>query len=203
MKQLAAPAAGVLWLAATLAASPPSVTSPPGPPTPAPANRYADGAPPGFSGAFGEQSCNACHFDAEVNTGPGRVAVDGVPDRFVAGMAYPLRVTLHRPDMATSGFQLTARFKNGGAQAGALAVGPDEDERVKIDAQADVQYANQRRAGAALTSADTETWTVLWSAPANGGAVQFHVAANAGNKDDTTSGDYVFTAVRESEPAGR
>ena len=37
------------------------------------APRYADGAPPGFSGGFKEQSCDACHFEAEVNTRPGEV----------------------------------------------------------------------------------------------------------------------------------
>ena len=30
---------------------------------------YAEGAPPGFSGGFKEDSCHACHFHAEPNSG--------------------------------------------------------------------------------------------------------------------------------------
>ena len=203
MTQQLAPVLIVLWVAATVAASPSTAARSPEPPRPVPASRYADGAPPGFSGGFAENSCQACHFDADVNTKPGQVAIDGVPDRFVAGRAYPLGVTLQRPGMTTGGFQLTARFKDGGAQAGALTVAPGEETRVKIDVQGAVQYANQRRAGAATISADRAVWTVLWTAPAAGGTVQFHVAANAGNTDETANGDYVFTGSRESEPAGR
>jgi hypothetical protein len=203
VKVLLAPAIAVAWLAATVTASPAAGARPHEPTAPATTIRYADGAPPGFSGAFGENSCHACHFDADVNTTSGRLTIEGVPARFAAGTAYPLRVTLHRAGMLTGGFQLTARFKDGGAQAGPLAVGADEQERVKIDVQAGVQYANQRSAGAAPTSATTAAWTVLWTAPASGGTVQFHAAANAGNKDDSANGDHVFTAVRESEPAER
>ena len=32
---------------------------------------YAEGAPPGFSGGFKEDSCHACHFHAEPNSGAG------------------------------------------------------------------------------------------------------------------------------------
>ncbi len=54
---------------------------------PALSHGYAEGAPPGFSGGFTEQSCEACHFHAAPNSGPGRLAIAGVPDRFAAGEA--------------------------------------------------------------------------------------------------------------------
>ena len=50
------------------------------------ATKYADGAPPGFSGGFGESACDACHFEAAVNTPPGSVTLTGIPDRFVPGL---------------------------------------------------------------------------------------------------------------------
>ena len=164
---------------------------------------YAEGAPPGFSGAFGENSCHACHFGADVNTKAGHVAVAGVPERFVAGTSYPLAITLRRQAMTTGGFQLTARFVDGGAQAGALSVGPEQGERLKVDEKDGVQYLNQRRTGAATGSPGSSTWTVIWTAPAVGGAVRFDVAANAGNNDDSASGDEVFTISQESQPASR
>ena len=72
---------------------------------------YADGAAPGFSGGFSESSCDACLFEAAVNTPPGQVTLTGVPERFTAGAAYPITVTLTRPGMMIGGFQLAARFR--------------------------------------------------------------------------------------------
>lgn len=162
---------------------------------------YADGAPPGFSGGVNEQSCHACHFHGEVTSGPERVAIAGVPERFDAGEAYRLTVTLRRPDMKLAGFQLTARFKDDGAQAGVLAVTPGDDARVKVETQGDVQYANQRKEGTALAETHTARWSVVWTAPDERRPVIFHVAANAGDGDGTAEGDYVETATVETIPA--
>ena len=164
------------------------------------ASAYADAAPPGFSGGFGEPSCHACHFHAELNSGPGRVTIAGVPDRFTPGRRYPLTITLSRPAMQLGGFQMTARFKDGGAQAGSVAPDAAERDRVRIDVQRGVQYANQRRTGTALSSTNTAAWTLIWTAPPAGGPVVFHVAANAADGDETAESDYVHTAVAESAP---
>jgi hypothetical protein len=170
-------------------------------PAPAVAHRtrigYADGAPPGFSGGFKEQSCDGCHFENEPNTGPGSLTLHGVPERFVGGHQYPLTVTLTRPGMKLGGFQLAARFEDG-TQAGTIERGPGEDKRVAIETQGNVQYANQRRPGAELTGADTAQWTLVWTAPSGAGPVTFHVAANAADNDESTRGDYVFTTSAQS-----
>ena len=166
-----------------------------------PATAYAEGAPPGFSGGFGEQSCHACHFHGEVNSGPERVALTGVPDQFVAGERYEVTITLSRPDMALAGFQLTARFKDDGAQAGTLASAPGEDARVKVETLGDVQYANQRKEGTTLAEAHTARWSVIWTAPDASRPVVFHVAANAGDGDGTAEGDHVETASAEAAPS--
>lgn len=166
------------------------------------AARYADGAPPGFSGGFNEQSCHACHFHADVNSGSGRVTIAGVPERFVAGERYRLTITLARPGMTLGGFQLTARVTDGGAQAGTLAPAPEDAERIGIDVQGDVQYAGQRQTGAALAAPDTARWALVWTAPTASFPVAFHVAANAADGDDRVDGDYIHTAVVETSPAG-
>ena len=167
------------------------------------ASGYAESAPPGFSGGFDEQSCHACHFHADLDSGPGRVTIAGVPDRFAPGERYPLTVTLTRPEMKLGGFQLTARFQDGGAQAGSLAPAAGEEERVGVDVQSAVEYVNQRRKGTALASEDTATWRLLWTAPPAGGAVVFHVAANAADGDETAEGDDVHTLAVESAPVLR
>jgi len=161
---------------------------------------YADSAPAGFSGGFGEQSCHACHFHEDLNSGPGRVTISGVPEQFAPGERYAVTVTLARAGMKLAGFQLTARFKEGGGQAGTLAPAPGEEERVGIDASGAVQYANQSRKGTALTDASTAVWKLLWTAPRADGPVVFHVAANAANGDDTVEGDFVHTDSVESSP---
>jgi hypothetical protein len=166
----------------------------------APAPSYAGGAPPGFSGGFSEQSCHACHFHADVNSGPGRIAIDGVPARFTAGERYPLSVTVSRPGIKLAGFQLTARFKDGAAQAGTVAAAGGEETRVAVQRQGDIQYANQREPGAALTAPDAARWSLVWTAPPSGGTVVFHVVGNAANGDGTVEGDYVYTANTESLP---
>jgi hypothetical protein len=160
---------------------------------------YADGAPAGFSGGFKEQSCDGCHFEAAVNTPPGQLGLAGVPARFVAGEKYPLTITLTRPGMKLAGFQLAARFEDG-AQAGTLEGGTGEEKRVAIAVQESIQYANHRRPGADPIAPDTGRWTLVWTAPAAARPVTFHVAANAGDGDESTRGDYVYTAVVVSQP---
>src|ERR687897_1957967 len=95
-------------------------------------HEYAEGAPPGFSGGFKEESCHTCHFHEELNAPPGRLTITGVPERFTAGQRYTLTVTLTRNDMKRAGFQLTSRFTDSGAQAGSLT---SEGARVGIESQ--------------------------------------------------------------------
>jgi hypothetical protein len=161
---------------------------------------YADGAPPGFSGGFKEDSCHGCHFHEELNAAPGRVEIEGVPPAFTRGQSYTLTVRLSRAGMKLAGFQLAARFKDGGAQAGVLAPGSADAERVGVESASGVQYAGQEKAGASAVAGDTATWTVVWTAPKSGGPVVFHVAANAANGNESADGDFVYTASVESAP---
>ena len=164
------------------------------------ASAYPAGAPPGFSGGFGEQSCHACHFEVEtINAKPGQLTLAGVPERFAAGQQYPLTITLTRPGMAIGGFQLTARIEDGGAQAGTIELPPGEKERLAVQAQGNIQYANQRR-GTVPAEPGLVTWTVLWTAPATTAPVMFHVAANAADNDGSVRGDYIYTAAARAAP---
>lgn len=156
---------------------------------------YADGAPPGFTGGFGESACDACHFDHDVNAEPGQLTLTGVPERYTPGARYTLTVTLARPEMKSGGFQLAARMESGGSQAGTLAPAPGEEKRIAIDAASGIDYARQRRDGAAPAPPGIARWELAWTAPTAPGAVQFNVAANAADGDDAARGDYVYTAV--------
>ncbi|MEX1259203.1 MAG: choice-of-anchor V domain-containing protein [Gemmatimonadota bacterium] len=161
---------------------------------------HRDEPPAGFSGGFGEQACDACHFSFDVNAMPGALQILGAPPRYAPGETYPLTLLLTRPGMAVGGVQLTARFEKGGAQAGSLMPAEGEASRLTVSSSFDIEYAQHLRTGTALVAADTARWTVLWTAPESGGAVQFNGAANAANQDDSQFGDYIYTAVEISGP---
>jgi hypothetical protein len=162
---------------------------------------YAEGAPPGFSGGFKEDSCHACHFYEQLNSDNGHLTVEGVPASFEAGQRYMLTVTLTRAGMKRAGFQLAVRFKDTGAQAGTLAPGAGEGERVAVQSQSGVQYAHQKKDGSSPGAADAARWTIEWIAPDGREPVIVHVAANAADGNDRTDGDFVYTAAIESASA--
>ncbi len=162
---------------------------------------YRDGPPTGFSGGFGEDNCLACHFADKLNIPPGNVAISA-PPRYSAGETYEVTLTLTRPGMIVGGFQLTARFEDGGAQAGMLSLVEGDSARIKLTTDRGVQYAYHKRPGTELTGRDSVRWALRWTAPASGGGVVFHVAANAANDDDSQFGDFVFTATARSASAG-
>jgi hypothetical protein len=158
---------------------------------------YRDGPPPGFSGGFGEDHCQACHFGDTLNANPGRLTISA-PTRYSPGETYTLTVTLTRPAMVVGGFQLTARFEDGGAQAGTLAVTHGDRDRVKVSTDRGIQYAYHQRPGTALTGRNVVRWTLRWTAPPGGGSVLFHAAGNAANEDDSQFGDFIYTASARS-----
>jgi hypothetical protein len=160
---------------------------------------YAEGAPPGFSGGFNEDSCHACHFHEPLNSGGGRLTIEGLPGGFEAGQRYTLSVTLTRAGMKRGGFQLATRFKDTGAQAGSLAPGPGEGERVRVESQGGIQYAGQTEGGSSVGAA--MRWTIEWIAPERGGPVIVHVSANAADGNERADGDFVYTAASESASA--
>ena len=167
---------------------------------------YPEGAPPGFSGGFKEDSCHACHFHQDLNAPSGGVSVDGVPARYEPRTRYTLTITLSRADMKLAGFQLSARFKNDGAQAGTLAPAAVDNARVTIAKDGSVQYANQNKEGATLTRDGFAQWIIEWTAPDSGGPVSIDVAANAADGNGSADGDFVDTATVESAqiaPAAR
>ena len=162
-----------------------------------PLSFFRDGPPAAVTGGFGEDSCYACHWDA-LNDGRGELRLAGLPDRFEPGASYPLQVTLTRPGMEVAGFQLSARFAHDGEQAGDLAPGEGEGERVSVVTQGETQYIQHRLPGIFLTGPDSASWRIVWTAPVGGGRVQFHAAAVAGDDDESQIGDFVYTIEKES-----
>ena len=126
------------------------------------------------------------------------MAILGIPSTYQPGASYQFAVRLARAQLKRGGFELTARLADGvhaGAQAGSLE---PIDDRVNVadtvvGSYGAVRYARHTHAGSLPTNADTVQWSVRWTAPTSGSVV-FHVAANAGNDDNSPLGDYIYVA---------
>lgn len=159
---------------------------------------YEVGAPPGYSGGFGEMSCDACHFDFLLNPGGGTLELSGIPESYTPGESYPVSINLIRPGMKAGGFQLAARFSSDSTQAGEVSPAEGEGSNLTVTWDAGVAYLHQTGSGTALAAPDTARWSFLWTAPETVGEVVFHLSGNAADGDGSTYGDYVYTAVAET-----
>lgn len=159
-----------------------------------------DRPPTAVTGGFGEPTCQMCHFEAELDTGEGDLTLDGVPEEYAPGETYTLTLTLVHPTVSAAGFEIAARFEKAAAQAGTFAPEPDQQDRIEVTTEADIQYAHHVRAGTLPVSPDTARWRLLWTAPPDAGTILFHAVGNAANGDDSPLGDYVYSASASSRP---
>lgn len=161
---------------------------------------YPDGPPPGFTGGFGEESCSGCHFGEPMNDSGGTFQLSGIPESYEAGKSYPIVISIARAGMKAGGFQLSARLRDDGSQAGSLAAYPADATHLTVVTDRKVEYLHQTHAGSVASSTDTLSWSVQWTAPAAASAVVFHASGNAADGDGSASGDFVYTAEVVSSP---
>ena len=168
---------------------------------------FKEGPYPNVTGGFGEQSCHLCHLDNPVNAPGGRITLEGVPAAFTPGQPYPITVTISRDDMRRGGFEIAARFASGrqrGRQAGTWRL---LDARVQLIPGAvdkALTFVQHNLMGSRATTTGANSWTVEWTAPTEAAApVQFNVAANASNNDDSPLGDFIYVKAARSRVARR
>jgi hypothetical protein len=158
-----------------------------------------DRPPTAHTGAFGEPTCHSCHFDSDLNSGAGRLLLQGVPLHYTPGREYPVTVLLVQAGVNAAGFQLTARFQDG-HQAGSIRPAPHEQDRVDVTTDRNIQYAHHLYGGTLPVSADTARWIVLWTAPDSPEPVVFNVVGNAADDDTSPLGDFIYTGSAPSQP---
>lgn len=94
---------------------------------------------------------------------------------------------------------MTARFLEGSRQSEQAGSFEPIDERVKVTRAVpdDIQYAHHSSAGSRVESSEGVAWQLVWTAPPDpsSGTVIFHVAANAGNGDDSEFGDRIYVGA--------
>ena len=154
---------------------------------------------PAHTGGFGEPTCGACHIQADVNAGTGSLTLDGLPLEYAGGVTYDLAITLAQRGLAAGGFQMSSRFTDG-AQAGTLTATSNDSTRVAVTTAGGIRYIHHVYAGTRRSAPDTIAWQIRWTAPAAGGTIMFHIAANAADDDASPLGDMIYTTSLRTVP---
>ena len=169
------------------------------------ASAFKEGPYPNVTGGFGEQSCHLCHLDNPVNAPGGAVTLDGVPSIYAPGHTYAVTVTISRDGLRRGGFEIAARFASGrrrGKQAGTWKPVDNRIQLIPGAVDKVLTFVQHNLAGSRVPATGANTWTVEWTAPESATApVEFNVAANASNNDDSPLGDYIYTKAVRSTPA--
>jgi hypothetical protein len=163
---------------------------------------FKEGPYPNVTGGFGEQTCHLCHLDNSINAPGGAVALDGVPPAFTPGQTYPITVTISRQGLRRGGFEIAARFTTGkqkGRQAGSWRLLDARAQLIPGAVDKALTFVQHNQIGSRTATPGANSWTMEWIAPSAPGAVQFNVAANASNNDDSPLGDYIYVkAIRST-----
>jgi len=166
---------------------------------------FKEGPYPNVTGGFGEQSCHLCHLDNAINDPDGSLDVSGVPPAYTAGATYPVTVTVKRDGLRRAGFEIAARFASGrqrGRQAGAWRLVDARAQFIPGAVDRALTFVQHNLAGSRTTTPGSNTWTVEWTAPPTASSpIQFNVAANASNNDDSPLGDYIYVKSLRSAPS--
>jgi hypothetical protein len=170
------------------------------------ASAFKEGPYPNVTGGFGEQSCHLCHKDNKLNDPGGSLEIAGVPPAFTPGRAYPITVTIKREDLRRGGFEIASRFASGkmkGRQAGTWRLTDARAQLIPGAVDRALTFVQHNLAGSRAATRGANTWTIEWTAPESANApVQFNVAANASNNDDSPLGDYIYLKMIRSRLDG-
>ena len=165
---------------------------------------FKEGPYPNVTGGFGEQSCHLCHLDNAINAPGGSVTLEGVPPAYTPSHTYPVTVTISRDGLRRGGFEIAARFASGRQRGKQAGTWKPLDSRVQlIPGAVDkvLTFVQHNLAGSRVPATGANTWTIEWTAPESATApVQFDVAANASNNDDSPLGDYIYVKSVRSKP---
>ena len=140
-----------------------------------------------------------------MNAPGGAVTLEGVPPAFTGGETYPIRVTLTREGMRRGGFEIAARFATGrrkGKQAGSWKMTDGRLQLIPGAVDRSLTFVQHNLLGSRTATPGANSWAIEWTAPSPATAlVQFNVAANASNNDDSPLGDYIYVKMLRSAPA--
>lgn len=153
----------------------------------------------GYTASPSETACNSCHTGNTLNASGGSLTID-VPGmtnwQYQLGKTYTVNVTVARTSMTLFGLGFEA-LNSSNANAGTLTSGTGTKT-----AQAANSRTNITHTGSGNTGTGTFTFSFTWKAPAtNIGNITFYCAGNAANKNNSQSGDFIYTKSQVLTPA--
>lgn len=154
---------------------------------------YNNAPPAGYTGAPGESTCTACHGISGNNNLDGDIEISGIPASIQPNTTYPLTITVSNPNGISlkAGFQMIALDENN-QNVGVL---DNESAGSRIRSLNNGKKYFEHFPAQSYDANRTTSWTVDWTAPANGNEVTFYAAGNItdGNSSNNTSGDFIVT----------
>jgi uncharacterized protein (TIGR03437 family) len=163
------------------------------------------GPPNGLTSAPGEQNCatSGCHASFEVNSGPGTLAIAGLPASYSPNQEIELSVTLNQANRVVYGFQITAVDDQGRKAGEIILTEPQRTQTASENVAGQLrQYVTHTFPGINPNAMNQNRWTMRWKAPSQSiGRVTFYAAGNAGNGNGATSGDFIYTTSASLPPA--
>lgn len=158
---------------------------------------YPEALPGAYTGGFGEETCQSCHFDYPLNPEDGSLTVKGIPNRYEPGTIYHILISVEREDLGRAGFQLSSRYADG-SQAGTFKA--DTGRLRFTEVKNTIQYIQHTAQSSQVDSSTVAQWSLEWTAPDSAaGEIIFNIAANAGNGDASPFGDYIYVKEFKAE----
>lgn len=145
-----------------------------------------------------EKTCGddfGCHTDHAVDSGPGDLVLM-VPSSYLPNEMYTIDVGLSQEGQLRWGFELTV-LDAGGSSVGSLA--PLDANTQTSSSLLGRDYIKHTSVGTAFPQPDANSWSFVWTAPAEDvGPITFYAAGNAadGNGASTNPagvGDFIYT----------
>jgi uncharacterized protein (TIGR03437 family) len=157
------------------------------------------GPPAARTGAPSEQTCalSGCHASNALNSGPGMVAITGMPDNYTPGQDYTITITATFAGRSRFGFQATI-LNDPGQSAGTLTV----TDSTVTSLQNGTIGGNLRRYIAHTRSGNAQSsWSFRWTAPATAvGRITAYTAVNCADGNGGASNDFIYTTSKSSQP---
>src|SRR5262249_37103457 len=144
----------------------------------------------------GELTCVDCHDSFDLDRGPGRVEILGLPKIYTPNQRITVRVNVSQAKQKRWGFEITALDANN-QPAGQFVI-TDAVNTQRIAGDGGRSYVEHTAQGSSPGKTGGMEWSFDWIAPsADIGAVIFYAAGNAANNSNSPIGDYIYTTVAQ------
>ena len=151
----------------------------------------ANNPPNGKTGAPGDGVCTECHNSGNPNGFDGAINVTGFPATINGGTLYPLTITVTNPNglAAKAGFQFVILNASNQSFGTMTSAGPNS-----VITSANGRFYLEHNPAVNFPMNNQVSWTVNWTAPANGTSqtITLYAVANIANGANGNDGDYII-----------